>query len=179
MLGLFLVILTRIISAIIMFFFPITGYLLTVFTDVTDLWILLIFNSAFNIHYNIIDKIIDFFTLTIALIISLKFDKILKNTSIFLYIWRLIGFFLFFLINNKFLLFLFPNIFENFFLFCIIQRKFFVNFKITKKNIWYILILVTLPKLFHEWFLHVSGNDMKVYEWVSDTVNRLGWRYKL
>lgn len=172
MIALVLVFLTRILAAILMFFFPVLGYFLTLFFDSIDLWLFVIFDSPFSIHYNIIDKSLDFFTLLIALIISFRFEKIQKNAAIFLFIWRLIGFFAFFLTGQKFYFLIFPNIFENFFLFCIIQRKYFPDFRTTKKNLWLIILLLAIPKLFQEWFLHVSGNDMKVYEWIVNAVDK-------
>jgi hypothetical protein len=174
MLALLIIFFIRLASAAAMLFFPVFGYFLTLIADSIDLWIMVIFNSSFSIHYNLIDKSLDLITLSVALIISLKFSKLSKNTSIFLYAWRLLGFILFFFTSNKTFFLFFPNIFENFFLFCIIQRKFFPKFEVTKKNLWIILILVAIPKIFQEWLLHASGNDMKIYGWIVDAVENSG-----
>jgi hypothetical protein len=173
MLALILILLTRILAAAAMYIFPVFGYFLTLIADGMDIWLMVMLDSAFSIHYNLIDKSLDFFTLTVAFIISLRFEKLQKKVCMLLFSWRAIGFFLFFFINNKFVFFLFPNIFENFFLFCLIQRKFFPDFKTTKRNIWLIFILCAIPKMIQEWILHASGNDMKIYGWIVETVQRL------
>ena len=76
MLGLWIVIFTRVISAVLILRFPVFGYLLSIFFDLTDLWIFEIFNSTFGVHYHIIDKILDMLMFIFAFIVSRKFDII-------------------------------------------------------------------------------------------------------
>lgn len=169
MIGLLIVIMTRLLAALLMFFFPLSGYIMTVLGDLSDLWILLLFQS--NADYVLTDKVLDLITLSTAWLVSLRFNKTCKRVSTALFFWRAMGMIIFFIFPNEILFVLFPNIFEMFFMLCLIQRKFFPQNRITKKNVMYVLMIAAIPKLVHEWLLHATDFDMAVYNWAVDIVD--------
>ncbi|MFH1649306.1 MAG: hypothetical protein ABIA93_02045 [Candidatus Woesearchaeota archaeon] len=135
--------------------YPLWGGLASFILDATDAWIAHLFGVDYIFTYHFVDKLMDMWYLTIMLIASWKWEKIARNTSIVLYGWRLIGFFAFEYTGFRWLLMVFPNVFELWFFFMVVRNKFFKWFEITKKRLIVILVALLIPKLFHEYILHV------------------------
>lgn len=127
------------------------------FLDGLD-WRINIFNLA-NIHANyvIIDKLLDFYYLSIELFIIMKWKSIFaKRIGIGLYLLRMMGVVLLVITGKAYFLFIFPNIFENFFLFYlavkhIIGRE--INLSVITLSL--SVLVLAVPKLIQEYFMHI------------------------
>lgn len=122
-------------------------------------WRINIFNLA-NIHANyvIIDKLLDFYYLSIELFIITRWKSIFaKRIGICLYLLRMMGVVLLVITGKEYFLFIFPNIFENFFLFYlavkhIIGKK--INLSVITLSL--SVIVLAIPKLIQEYFMHIK-----------------------
>ena len=106
----------RIFASLIVFKFNFYGGLLVILIDFSDLFMMNLISLGGVRNYQTLDKFLDLFYISFFLIISLRWSPIVRNISIGLYIFRLVGFVLFEIFEERFILFLFPNIFEFWFI---------------------------------------------------------------
>jgi hypothetical protein len=143
----------RLTVPLLIFKFPLIGLLASIHLDNID-WIFFnVQNDSQYFVYQVIDKVLDTYFLTIALLVAWTWKDIsAKRVAIYTYTWRLLGTILFFLTQNQILLIFFPNYFETFFLFYLIFRLFEKrdNLFSTAKSFWVILPLLLVPKMVHE-----------------------------
>lgn len=152
----------RLLVPLLIWKMRIVGMLLAVLADALDVFLLDSLGLAFNedpyqgLHYQFFDKWLDMYYLSFGLVVSLSWKSALaRNTSIFLFAFRLIGLVLFEVTGMRKLFFFFPNLFENFYLFYVIADKFFP--RLVPKTILqlaFVLLVLYLPKLLQEWVLH-------------------------
>lgn len=128
------------------------------FLDGID-WSVNFFNIP-NIHANyvILDKLLDIYYLAIEAYVLLKWKSVLaKKVGLGLFALRSIGVILFELTGKEFVLFIFPNIFENFFIFYVAVRFLLRKEpKLAAAVIWVSLMVVAVPKLIQEYIMHVQ-----------------------
>jgi hypothetical protein len=157
--------LIRVLSTLIIFYkFKIPIYkkiILLMLTDSFDCgiprkflneWI----NCSSNI-YQISDKIIDILCYTILLFYILKNGNLSTNNNNllkYLFLFRLIGIFLFLLKNDRRYLFFFPN----FFLEISLGLMFINNFKILENFKKIIFFTIIIFKIIQEYYLHIYKN---------------------
>lgn len=175
-LGLIVIFGLRLLVPLTIFRWPLWGGLASLIIDALDTNIVKPFGVEIP-NYTITDKYLDTYYLTIELIVSLSwFNKLARNTSIFLYVWRLVGVIGFNITGIQYLLFIFPNLFENFFLFYAFILK---TGKETEKKIWLnsakrlaiVLFILWLLKIPQELVLHVwkIGSPVESFiEWVRN-----------
>jgi len=104
-------------------------------------------------NYQFLDKFLDLFYIAYFLIIALRWEKLLRNISILLFVFRILGFVLFEFFQNRLILFIFPNVFE--FWFLGITLLFLLKSNITNRKIIIVLVITTLLKMIQEYILHV------------------------
>ena len=104
-------------------------------------------------NYQFLDKFLDLFYIAYFLIIALRWEKLLRNISILLFVFRILGFVLFEFFQNRLILFIFPNVFE--FWFLGITLLFLLKSNITNRKIIIVLVVTTLLKMTQEYILHV------------------------
>jgi len=153
-----IIILLRLLTPLTIFHLPLFGGIASMFLDGID-WSVNIFNIP-NIHANyvVLDKLLDIYYLAIEGYVVLKWKSLLaKKIGLGLFALRSVGIILFELTGHEFLLFYFPNIFENFFLFYVA-----VIFLLKKEPRlsaiaqWISLIILAVPKLIQEYVMHVQ-----------------------
>ncbi len=156
-LGPLIVISLRLLLPLLIFRFRITGALIAMAADALDVITITFLNKGEFSSYHTTDKYLDMYYLSIEGYVSLAWKNTLaRRTSIILFIWRVIGFVLFEFLHIRALLFFFPNLFENFFLFYIFNKKFAKKDLVSsKKSLFVILVILLIPKLAQEYFLHV------------------------
>lgn len=152
-----LVTLVRVIVPLIILRFRLTGIVLSVLADMYD-WKMVDFSRRDDYgFYQNWDKALDIYYQSFIAAVVLKFqDALVKYTALALFAYRIFGVILFNLLQERYLLLLFPNIFENFVIF------YLLFFNISKRKLlftsWrvYIAVLsaVAFPKLLHEYFQH-------------------------
>ena len=85
----------RIFASLIVFKFNFYGGLLVILIDFSDLFMMNLISLGGVRNYQTLDKFLDLFYISFFLIISLRWSPIVRNISIGLYIFRLVGFVLF------------------------------------------------------------------------------------
>jgi len=143
----------RIFASLIVFKFNFFGAILVILIDFSDLFMMNLISLGGVRNYQLLDKFLDLFYIGYFLLISLHWEKILRNISIFLFSFRILGFILFEFFEQRLILFIFPNVFE--FWFLGITLLFLLKIKITKRKILVVLIVTTTLKLTQEYILHV------------------------
>jgi hypothetical protein len=151
------------------------GGLLSLFLDGLD-WRINIFNLA-NIHANyvVMDKLLDFYYLTIELFIITKWKSIFaKRIGIGLYLLRIVGVVLLAITGKGYFLFIFPNIFENFFLFYLAVKHIRGReINLSAITLFSSVIILAVPKLIQEYFMHIR----MLSDWRFITVPGTSFRY--
>lgn len=166
----------RLLVPLLIFKWRIMGVLLAAAADALD--VVLIDSIAhmigetpgFGGSYQFFDKWLDMYYLTFAVIVSLSWKSALaRNTSIFLFAFRLIGLILFEITGIRKLFFFFPNLFENFYIFYAIADRFFPRLvPKTMLQLALVLFLLYLPKLLQEWALHYA--ELQPWQWIKVTL---------
>lgn len=127
-------------------------------------------DAFYNANYHILDKYFDTYFLLFEVIVASRWkEKLARNTAIWLFLWRFIGFVAFEITHIRPILFLAPNLFNNFYGFYLITRKFKKNWEFgTKKRLFTILALLYIPKFFQEYFLHIR--QIQPWTWVKNNL---------
>ena len=167
----------RLLVPLLIFRWHIAGALLAAFVDAIDV-VLIDFlaprfgeTPGFGNGYQFFDKWLDMYYLSFAFIVSLSWqNKLARNTSIALFVWRLVGLVLFEITGVRKLFFFFPNLFENFYFFYAIAKRFFP--RLVPKTVWWLLLalfLLYIPKMAQEWALHYA--ELQPWQWIKTTLN--------
>jgi hypothetical protein len=165
-----LVIGLRLVLPLTILRWPLFGALVAFTADTFDVVLLDFLGVQDFSPYSRFDKILDLYYLTLELIVSLKWaNRYARKTSLFLYSYRLAGTIIFELTGLRWLLFVFPNLFESFFLFYLIYKKVVKTDRLTSwKWIFVVNLLLLIPKQIQEYFLHVQ--EFPIYVWINDNV---------
>ncbi|MFL2649452.1 MAG: hypothetical protein FI682_01040 [SAR202 cluster bacterium] len=143
----------RIFASLIVFKFNFFGAILVILIDFSDLFMMNLITLGGVRNYQFLDKFLDLFYIAYFLIIALRWEKLLRNISILLFVFRILGFVLFEFFQNRLILFIFPNVFE--FWFLGITLLFLLKSNITNRKIIIVLVITTLLKMIQEYILHV------------------------
>jgi len=143
----------RIFASLIVFKFNFFGAILVILIDFSDLFMMNLITLGGVRNYQFLDKFLDLFYIAYFLIIALRWEKLLRNISILLFVFRILGFVLFEFFQNRLILFIFPNVFE--FWFLGITLLFLLKSNITNRKIIIVLVITTLLKIIQEYILHV------------------------
>ena len=143
----------RIVLSLIVFKYNFFGAILVILIDFADLFLMNLLTFGGVRNYQFLDKFLDLFYISYFLIISLRWKLLIRNISIGLFVFRIIGFILFEVFQDRMVLFIFPNLFE--FWFIGIAFLHYKKIEITKKKIYLTLLIAFLLKMIHEYILHV------------------------
>lgn len=147
-----IVIIVRLSGSLPVIYFPFFGSLFAILVDLSDLFIIGNLDLGGVRNYQRLDKLLDLSYMLTFLLVSLRWSKLERNISIFLFIFRIFGMIFYEITGSRIILFSFPNIFE--FWFIGISLFKFRNKLINTKSITLILALATVLKLIQEWILH-------------------------
>ena len=161
--GTIAVIVLRLVVPFSILRYPLGGFVAAFLLDVFDAPIASIISPqgiAFGgdaITYNLLDKPLDLYFLFFAFLVSLRWQNVLaKRTAIALFLLRALGVTLFSLTDSRYILFFFPNLIEFFYLYYLISQRWFPRFSPdSPKKLLIILIVLLIPKLINEYFVHV------------------------
>lgn len=152
----YFVVLLRIISASLIFVWPLPAIILSFFLDVIDIE----FASRKVLtlsEYERYDKALDLWWYFNAMIFSWFHLPNYRFLLLILFIFRTVGEIVFFIKNDRRIFFLFPNFFENIFFlifFSIYFRQ--LNFLLDRKFIFFSLSIAIITKIFQEWWVHIA-----------------------
>ena len=147
-----IVIIVRISGSLPVIYFPFFGSLFAILVDLSDLFIIGNLDLGGVRNYQRLDKLLDLSYMLTFLLVSLRWSKLERNISIFLFIFRIFGMIFYEITGSRIILFSFPNIFEFWFIGISLYK--FRNKLINIKSITFILVIATILKLLQEWVLH-------------------------
>ena len=159
-----IVIVVRLIVPVSIFRWPLAGGVASMVLDGLDVVLvdvlanLLGEKPGFGDTYQTMDKPLDLYYLSFELLVSLRWQLTLaRNTSIVLFVYRLVGMVALWLTGTRVLLLVFPNLFENFYLYYLAARRFFPRLvPTTRRQLAVVLVVLYIPKIAQEYVLHFA-----------------------
>lgn len=164
------VVLLRIVGALPILRFPFEGMVIALEIDKWD-WFWLGAGdepTKAQLAYQEWDKFLDLFPLAMALIVSRRWrDPTMRTLLLATFVLRIVGVGLFLLTPQRWLLILFPNVFENFFLIYVVFRLIAGRERLLESRQTTILVgaVALIPKMVEEYFLHFL--ERRPWDWVS------------
>jgi len=165
-LGPIIVILIRLVVPLTIFRWPLWGGLASGIVDALDVVLITFINQGDFGNYHNVDKILDWYFLLFMAIVSLKWNLLEKRIALSLFGYRTIGVILFEILNLRYILLVFPNLFLYWWYFVAARDKFFPQYKLTKKRVIVVLILLLIPKMIQEYLLHYV--QVQPWEWIKE-----------
>jgi hypothetical protein len=168
--GPFFFILLRILVPLLILKKPLAGGILAFFLDAIDHDTTMKLEQAGIISYQQLDKALDMYYLALEFYIVRRYWKNLfaKKAGILLFLYRLLGVFLFEITGFRIILIIFPNIFEYFFLFYETCKKFTNPLLIKKSTIVIMLIILLFIKIPQEYFIHYENGSSR--KWIQEHI---------
>lgn len=157
--NLILLSIIRFVVPLTIFRWPLLGFALSMMADTIDFQFLPHTTPQEVLFYNQWDKFFDIYFLAIAFYTTLRWkDKLAKKWAKILFGYRMIGVILFELTNLRYLLFIFPNLFDYFYLFYMLNRFLLKRDVVFAKPsvLYFALLLLLIPKLAQEFFIHIK-----------------------
>ncbi|MBI2506791.1 MAG: hypothetical protein HYW00_01485 [Candidatus Colwellbacteria bacterium] len=152
-----LVITLRLLLPLTILRWPLAGGLLALTADLYDFVVFNKISWGFltSETYQPIDKLLDIYYLSLEVYAASKWNDLLaKKTAISLFFWRLAGVIIFELTQLRKFLFFAPNIFEYFYLVFLSIKRFKPDFRLQKRSLIILLLVIGIPKLVWEFILH-------------------------
>ena len=132
------------------------GALLAIVVDFSDLFMMNLIDFGEVWDYQTFDKWIDqVYMLTFLWVAVRQWDGPGRTIAVLLFAFRAIGFVAFEFTGDRWVLFLFPNVFEFWFVAIAAQRHWWPDYEFTAKRIFIWLLVCTALKLTQEYILHV------------------------
>ncbi len=168
--GRIVVILLRLVVPLLILRRPLVGGLLCMLLDGADVIIVdLIGPGGMGNFYHALDKYLDLYYLGLEALVSLRWkERLPRQTSLVLYLYRLVGVIIFELTGIRLVLVFFPNLFENWFLFYLVRCHLFPRLRLdTWPRVLAALALLYIPKFFQEYVLHYR--QLQPWGWFRGT----------
>jgi hypothetical protein len=166
--GQMIVIALRIVVPLLILKRPLVGGIIAMLLDGLDVVIVEWFGTGgMGPHYHNIDKVLDLYYLGLEAWVARSWtERIPRVTAIGLFLYRLVGVILFELTSARWMLFVFPNLFEHWFLFYLLRNRFFPGLTLNtwRQTITWLVILY-IPKLGQEYLLHVA--EAQPWDWIK------------
>lgn len=126
--------------------------------------------GGFGDHYAQLDKVLDTYYLTIEAYVALGWEsRWAKWPALALYAYRVIGAAAFEYTGERWLLLVFPNVFENWWLYVVAAARFAPSIYPRNLRTTAIpLVLLLIPKLVQEYILHYL--EWKPWDWTKEHV---------
>ena len=170
--GQAIVIALRLLAPLLIPRFPFWGAVLAWTLDTTDVIIVEYLGpGGMGVYYHERDKLLDLYYLAIEAAVSWRQwpERLPKLISIALFCYRLVGVILFEVTGIRWLLFIFPNLFENWYLFVAGRDRFRPNYALTDpRRVFTWLFILYLPKIPQEWLLHI--HQAKPWGWFKTNI---------
>ena len=165
--ALIVIILVRFFVPLTLFRFPLLGALFCIIGDISDVMIFEEFGAGpltGGLYHNF-DKVFDIWYLFFELLVARRWaNNLAKNTAVFFFMWRFLGFVTFeasTILGATFrpAFTLSPNIFEHWYIAWTVIKKWNPRFVLTKTRLAIILFIVGAPKLIQEYIMHFAYPD--------------------
>lgn len=158
-----IVIITRTFLPLTILRWPLSGALLAILGDISDVMIFEKYGYGYFFSdptYHIFDKIFDTWYLFFEYLVVFRWTNTLaRRTAKTLFLWRFAGFAVFEFWGFRPAFFAAPNIFEHFYLFWAFIIKFLPGFKLNFRRLIVILLILGMPKIIQEYIMHYKYPD--------------------
>ncbi len=144
----------RIVGSLPALRWPLVGGLLAIFVDLTDLYWMNMLDLGGLPNYQLFDKLADQVYLAVFLIVALRWTGPERWISVVLYLFRIVGFVLFELSGERWILLAFPNVFEFWFLFIAVWHHVRPGMAWTSSRLAAVLVPLIGAKEVQEYMLH-------------------------
>ena len=132
------------------------GAILAILVDFSDLFMMNLIQLGGVTNYQAFDKWVDqVYMLAFLWVAVRQWDGAGRTIAIWLFALRLVGFVTFEFVQDRWVLMLFPNVFEFWFVAIAAQRHWWPEYEFTKTRIAMWLVICTALKLTQEYILHV------------------------
>ena len=168
--GRIVVVLLRLVVPLLILRRPLVGGLLCMLLDGADVIIVDLFGpGGMGNFYHALDKYLDLYYLGLEALVSLRWkERLPRQASVSLYLYRLVGVILFELTGIRLMLVYFPNLFEHWFLFYLVRCRLFPRLRLdTWPRVLAALALLYIPKFFQEYVLHYR--QLQPWGWFRGT----------
>ena len=147
----------RLIVPLFILRWPLGGLIASAIADTLDVVIIAAIRSGMFEDYTSMDKLLDTYMLAFALLVSLRWENpIAKFASIALFGYRVVGVAILQLSDARWVLFLFPSVFDFFFLYHLVTTRWFPALEVNGyRKLAYVLLILTGMKLVQEFILHI------------------------
>lgn len=152
----FIIALVRIAGSVPVLRWAFVGAVLAILFDLSDLFLKNLIDLGGVTNYQTFDKWLDLVYMSAFLLVAMKWNGIIRQLAVSLFIFRMIGFVIFEFTGNREILQYFPNVFEFWFLAVAGIKCFKADFHFSNKAIGAILLIVFPLKLFQEYVLHTG-----------------------
>ena len=171
--GPFVATIVRLIMPVLILRWPLGGFIASVLADTLDVVIVAAIRSGTFEDYTSTDKLLDTYMLAFAALVSWRWqNRIARTTSIVLFGYRVIGVAILQLTESRWVLFVFPNVFDFFYVYHLVTTRWFPALEIKEyRMLVYVLLVLSGAKLGQEFILHVV--EFRPLCWMSWHISEL------
>jgi hypothetical protein len=144
----------RVAGSLLVFRWAFVGGIIAVLVDLSDLFLMNLLDLGGVRNYQTLDKWCDQVYMLAFLAVALHWPRPQNRISAALYAWRIPGFVLFELTGARWLLVLFPNVFEFWYLFVASLPHWRPGFAFTAGNVALVLVALLMAKELQEVAIH-------------------------
>jgi hypothetical protein len=168
-----IVIVLRLTIPLLILRWPLAGGIAAMLADALDVVAIeAIGMGGFGGHYSELDKALDYYYLTLELVVATRWaSSWARVPAILLYIWRGIGVVAFETTHWRPMLLIFPNQFENWWFYCVVTAACFPKIHPHSwRSTWIPMLALLIPKMAQEYMLHYL--EAEPWDWTKDHVLR-------
>ena len=144
----------RILGALLILRWAFVGSILAIAIDLSDLFLMNLLDLGGVGNYQALDKWLDLTYMMTFLWVSLKWEQPYRRIAIFLFVYRIVGVFIFELVGNRWILLAFPNVFEFWIITVTFIRHYLPKIELSAGKILLVLLVLLGLKEFQEYALH-------------------------
>ena len=147
----------RLIVPLFILRWPLRGLIASVIADTLDVVIIAAIRSGMFEDYTGMDKLLDTYMLVFAVIVAWRWEnRFARFAGIALFGYRVAGVVILQLTDARWVLFLFPSVFDFFYVYHLVTTRWFPALEVDGyRKLAYILLILTGMKLVQEFILHI------------------------
>ena len=155
--GPFVATIMRLIVPVFILRWPLGGFIASVLADTLDVVIVAGIRSGIFEDYTSTDKLLDTYMLAFAALVSWRWqNRIARGASIALFGYRVVGVAILQLTDARWVLFVFPNVFDFFYVYHLVTTRWFPTLEVKGyRLLLYVLLILSGMKLGQEFILHI------------------------
>ena len=163
----------RLIVPLFILRWPLGGLIASVVADTLDVVIIAVFRSGMFEDYTSADKLLDTYMLAFAALVSLRWhNRIARLASLALFGYRVMGVAILQVTDARWVLFLFPSVFDFFFVYHLVTTRWFPALEVNGyRRLAYVVLILSGMKLVQEFLLHMV--EFRPLCWINLSISEL------